>query len=154
MDNVYYSSVYFLSVGMNDFKKPWYKDAYILLNFAFIVLLFLLLVYFLMAAFYRFYPIKCNYKLLTGYYCPSCGLSRSISAFLRGDFVKAVEMNTSGIKILFFFLVQFFMRIIISILLKKKCFSRQLILYTDIIISIALFFYCFKKYLMLTLSLL
>jgi hypothetical protein len=42
-------------------------------------------------------PIVCAFLLLTGYPCPSCGMTRSVMALARLDFHRAMEMNPLGI---------------------------------------------------------
>ncbi len=39
----------------------------------------------------------CPVKLVTGYPCPSCGTTRSITALLHGDVVQAFMINPFGI---------------------------------------------------------
>lgn len=39
----------------------------------------------------------CPFKLVTGYPCPSCGTTRSISALLHGNILEAFMINPLGI---------------------------------------------------------
>jgi hypothetical protein len=39
----------------------------------------------------------CMIKNVTGYACPSCGTTRAISAFIKGNFTESVMLNPFGI---------------------------------------------------------
>lgn len=39
----------------------------------------------------------CIFKNATGYPCPSCGTTRAVQLFLRGNFVASLQMNPLGI---------------------------------------------------------
>lgn len=39
-----------------------------------------------------YYP-QCIFHLLTGLWCPGCGLTRGLYAFLHGDYLAAARMN-------------------------------------------------------------
>jgi hypothetical protein len=39
----------------------------------------------------------CIFKNVTGYPCPSCGTTRAVQLFLRGNFVASLQMNPFGI---------------------------------------------------------
>lgn len=41
-------------------------------------------------------PVLCVFRLVTGYPCPTCGLTRSIVAIMHFDLIKAVHMNPFG----------------------------------------------------------
>lgn len=56
-------------------------------------------------------------------YCKSRGLTRSFSEILRLNFDKAILFNSFGIKIFTFFLVQFFARIFITIIINETNFK-------------------------------
>lgn len=42
-------------------------------------------------------PSTCVFINLTGYPCPSCGMTRSVMALVRLDFDRAVHMNPFGL---------------------------------------------------------
>jgi len=44
-------------------------------------------------------PSLCGFRLLTGWDCPGCGLTRSILFTLRGDFAHAYFMHIWGIPV-------------------------------------------------------
>jgi len=89
------------------------------------------------------HPIGCIYSKFTGATCPGCGLSRSFSAMIRGDFTKAKEYNSNGPKIFLFFLLQFFFRVGINLALRKKVTVPVFLWISDSFISILLFVWCF-----------
>lgn len=41
-------------------------------------------------------PAVCVFRLVTGYPCPTCGLTRSVVAIMHLDLIKAVHMNPFG----------------------------------------------------------
>lgn len=65
----------------------------------------------------------CPIKRVTGYPCPSCGSSRSIAAFLHGDFSHALLINPLGV-ISLFMLISVLVLLIIDLLLKKDYYYR------------------------------
>lgn len=50
-------------------------------------------------------PGVCLFKRVTGVPCPSCGSTRSVLSFLKGDFAGAFFLNPFGIIILLILLV-------------------------------------------------
>jgi hypothetical protein len=61
--------------------------------------------------------LSCQFKGLTGYDCPTCGLSRSIYSFLSFRFLDSIRYNLFGcilISGLFVFLAKFSAEIIIK----------------------------------------
>ena len=89
------------------------------------------------------HPIPCFMTILTGHTCPGCGLSRSFSAMIRGEFKSALEYNINGPKIFLFFFIQFFLRIFITLGLSKIPRLYSWIWITDAAISIFLFGWAF-----------
>lgn len=47
----------------------------------------------------------CIFKNVTGYPCPSCGTTRAVQLFLRGNFVASLQMNPFGILVSILMLV-------------------------------------------------
>lgn len=89
------------------------------------------------------HPIKSTCEILTGQPCESTGLSRSFSEIVRFKFESAKSYNKYGIKVFLFFLIQFFLRIIVSFLLHNKIFRLKTLVVTDTLISTGLYLYCF-----------
>ena len=90
------------------------------------------------------HPIGCIYTKLSGISCPGCGLSRSFSAMIRGDFTKAKGYNSNGPKIFLFFLLQFFFRLGINLALRNKNNVPAYLWISDSAIAFILFVYCFN----------
>ncbi|MGN5954529.1 DUF2752 domain-containing protein [Sphingobacterium lactis] len=65
----------------------------------------------------------CPIKLATGYPCPSCGSSRSILAFLKGDFRDAIMINPLGIVSLII-IICIILLLLIDIVFKKDLYYR------------------------------
>ena len=91
------------------------------------------------------HPVQCVHERLTGEPCPTCGLSHSFSEIIRLNFENAREWNQNGIPIFLFFLIQFLLRIGITIIYQNEIFSIKKILYFDISFSIVLFIVCFRR---------
>jgi len=89
------------------------------------------------------HPIPCFITIITGHSCPGCGLSRSFSAMIRGQFTEAAEYNSNGPKIFLFFSVQFFLRLLINLGISKSSRLPSWIWITDALISILFFGWAF-----------
>lgn len=94
------------------------------------------------------HPIPSFYEKLSGQSAPSSGLSRSFSEIIRGRFKSAGEFNQYGISVFMFFLIQFFLRFLISFILLKKYISSGKLVLIDAIISIFLFLLCFRDFIL------
>ncbi len=76
----------------------------------------------------------------------STGLSRSFSEIVRGNFYEANQYNRFGIRIFTFFIIQLFLRLLISFLLFIKMFSKNTLLFADILITVLLFLWAFVPF--------
>ena len=65
------------------------------------------------------YPVECAHISYYGEDCQTCGLSRSFSEMLRGNFYSASEYNRNGPLLFAFFLFQLFMRTIAGFILQR-----------------------------------
>lgn len=90
------------------------------------------------------HPIPSFYEELTGETSASSGLSRSFSEIVRGRFESAREYNQNGIPVFLFFSIQFFQRLVVSLIIYKKYIDTNRIILPDTISSIILFLFCFK----------
>ena len=90
------------------------------------------------------HPVPSFYERITGEKAPSSGLSRAFSEIMRGDLQAAREHNRDGLLIFSFFLIQFFQRILVLLLLHKQIPRTQILFSADLSVSILLFLYCFK----------
>jgi len=66
-------------------------------------------------------PVFCFFKNLTGYPCPSCGVTRSVAQLFQGNFVEAIYMNPLGL-IVFMIITIVPFWIVADLLLKKASF--------------------------------
>lgn len=89
------------------------------------------------------HPAPCLHEKLTGKPCETCGLSRSFSAIVRCRLQEARQWSPYGTRIFLFFFVQFFLRILVSLLIARQLFRMQALLAADIVLSVSLFLYCF-----------
>ena len=72
-------------------------------------------------------PIDCIFKSITGFPCPSCGLTRGFRALLKGDIVSAFNYNILTIPIFISLNILLFLFIIDFI--QKKDLSISYLLY-------------------------
>lgn len=79
------------------------KRIFKLLSILFLLIL-LLLLYLFLTKNYNFY-IPCVFKEITGFYCPGCGITRCLLAFLNLNFYQAFRYNPLVFLMLPFLLV-------------------------------------------------
>jgi len=123
------------------FKKP-----YNIINLIFAGIILAILVYSgIFSSENGNHPVKCIYEEILGRPCPTCGLSNSFSEIVRGNFEKARLYNENGIPVFLFFLLQFILRIITSLIYQKKIIPVKVLVFTDVSISVILFLTTFKN---------
>ena len=66
-------------------------------------------------------PVFCFFKNITGYPCPSCGITRSVSELFHGNIFEAIYMNPLGI-IVFLIITTVPFWIFTDLILKKSTF--------------------------------
>lgn len=47
----------------------------------------------IVSSLFFFFSVPCLFHLVTGYLCPTCGITRAIKALLNGDVMMAFEYN-------------------------------------------------------------
>jgi len=120
------------------------KEPYHIINLCFAGIILLIFIYSgIFSANKNNYPIKSACEVITGKPCVSSGLSRSFSEIVRLKFESAKEYNQYGLSVFTFFLIQFILRIFVSILIYFKRKQTSQIIILDSIISICLYLYCF-----------
>lgn len=124
---------------------PGWQDAYHRINMIFAGVIVMIFLY---SGFFSpredNYPVKCVHKEILGKSCPSCGLSHSFSEIIRRNFTKAGEWNPNGFPVFFFFLIQLFLRVLVSVVYARNLAPVQWIIAIDITVSLLLFLYCFR----------
>lgn len=73
----------------------------------------------------------CPYRELRGEPCPLCGMTRGVGAVLRGDFHRAVSLNSLSIFVVLFILSEVIFRVVLLCLhLNRR--SRSLLVRADV----------------------
>ncbi len=122
----------------------FFQEPYHIINLCFAGIIILIFIYSgIFSAEKDNHPIKSTCEILTGQPCESTGLSRSFSEIVRFKFESAKSYNKYGIKVFLFFLIQLFIRLIVSITYYKKTLQTNLLIIFDSIIAIGLYLYCF-----------
>jgi len=116
---------------------------YPIINFIFAGIVLLIMGYSGFFSGKKEHPVKCFYEQTYNKKCPSCGMSRSFSEIVRLNFSKANEYNANAIYLFSFFFIQFFLRLLATLLYHKAVINPKILITGDIIISIGLFIYCF-----------
>lgn len=128
------------------------RVAYFVLNISFMAIIMAILLY---SAFYRLnsHPIPALLTQETGIIPPSKGLSASFSEIVRGNISNALKLNPHSIRIFSFFVLQFLIRSIALVALKKQWFPINRMVTIDISISVILFVICFAPLIEFTVKL-
>ncbi len=119
-----------------------------------------------------YYQVECAHISIYGEDCPTCGLSRSFSEMVRGNFSAASDYNRNGPLLFAFFVSQLVMRTIAGVLLlrmeristgKKRLINapsesrsgtryrgsanlkKKTLVLSDAAASFVLFFVCFRN---------
>jgi len=120
------------------------KHPYHIINLSFAGIFLLIFIYSgIFSAEKNNHPIPSSCEKITGKPCKSTGLSRSFSEIVRFNFQCAKQYNIYGIRIFSFFLIEFFLRFIISFLIYKKSKKIKSIIIFDASFSTTLYIYCF-----------
>jgi hypothetical protein len=65
-------------------------------------------------------PALCAFKLITGFDCPGCGITRALSMAIHGHFYQSYMMHIWGIPLFFVLLFQVPYRIVLAIQPDKR----------------------------------
>lgn len=68
-------------------------------------LVFLLLIFLVFIPIEQLNIVLCPFQLLTGIYCPLCGITRSLTAALQLDFSKSLQYHPLGFPLLILLLL-------------------------------------------------
>ncbi len=120
------------------------KKGYLIVNLIFVVVILGVFIY---SYFLNPHgPVLCIHRHFYGTNCPSCGLTRSFSALLHGNISLAQTLNSQGVKVFTFFIVQFFLRFIFEGLAYRFPRNLKYVVRFDAILSIVLFLICFYSF--------
>lgn len=89
-------------------------------------------------------PKKCFHSQLLGSKCPTCGILKGFSLIFHGDFNRAYVFQKNSIPVFSFFTLQIFMRLIIIILLYKRCLAPNMVMNIDITLTLLMFVILFR----------
>ncbi|HEY4788614.1 MAG TPA: DUF2752 domain-containing protein [Bacteroidales bacterium] len=127
------------------------KQGYLLLNLIFAGIILAIFVY---SGIYspekNNHPVKCIHEELLGGKCPTCGMSRSFSAIVRGRIDDAVQYQQNSIPVFSFFLIQFILRLTVVVLLLKTRIQLKILTNVDITVSLLLFILTFRNLILQT----
>ena len=125
-------------------KREPGRDPYLIINFVLAAVVLIIIAY---SAFLSpdndNYPVPCIHEKLTGKPCASCGISHSFSLIVRGEIDEAYKWNRYGMRIFIFFVSQFLMRIVFSVIYQKNSLLRSQIIKMDIAGSAIIFLIAF-----------
>ena len=120
------------------------KEPYHIINLSFAGIIILIFIYSgIFSVDKNNHPIKSACEIVTGKPCSSTGLSRSFSEIVRFKFESAKAYNKYGLRVFSFFLIQFFIRLIISMLIIKTTIKKRNLILSDSLFSCCLYIYCF-----------
>ena len=128
------------------------RVAYFILNISFMAIIMAILLY---STFYKYsnHHIPALLTQETGIIPPSKGLSASFAEIVRGNISTALELNPHSIRIFSFFVIQFLLRTVILIALKKQWLPVNKMVTIDVSISVILFVVCFAPLIEFTIKL-
>jgi hypothetical protein len=129
---------------LQDFKMGFRDEPYIIINFIFAGIIFLVFAY--SAVFSpdkNNYPVVCIHEKITGEPCFSCGLSHSFSLIIRGKIAEAYTWNRYGMRVFLFFAAQMIMRIVYPVIWVKNPGTRQQLILFDSAGSLIIFLIAF-----------
>jgi hypothetical protein len=119
-------------------KKIHLGESFFLVNITFLVLFIVLIIYLRLYANSSENGIQCQYKIITGKECETCGYTRAFVLYLNGEFTKGIKLNQSSILYFLAFCYLFITRlfwVIFSLFIQKNKLSKKII-FIDILISI------------------
>ena len=124
-------------------------ETYNLANKIMVFILMLVFLYPLLTACFHF-GFSCQYKLIFGTECRSCGLTRGLQSCMKFDFSKANKLNAQSTFIFIILICQIIFRLSMLLISKKNFFLKPktitTILSIDLFICITLLIFNLKYY--------
>jgi hypothetical protein len=125
-------------------KKGFRDEPYLIINFIFAGIIFLVFAYSAIFSPDRNnYPVVCIHEKITGEPCFSCGLSHSFSLIIRGKITEAYTWNHYGMRVFLFFAAQLIMRIVYPVNWVKQPGTRKQLIIFDSAGSLIIFLMAF-----------
>lgn len=99
------------------------NETYDLANKLMLIIFLMVFLYPLFTSYLNF-GISCQYKLINGIECRSCGLTRGLQSCISFEFSTANKFNAQSTLIYFIIISQIIFRISLAFILKKKYFTN------------------------------
>ena len=124
-------------------------ETYYLANKVIILILLLVLLYPLFTKYFNF-GFPCQYKLIYGTECRSCGLTRGLESCVKFDFINANKLNSQSTFIFIALICQIILRFILLLFSRFNFIiirnNMVRILSLDLLINITLIIFNLKYY--------
>ena len=125
------------------------SETYNLANKIIIIVLLLVLLYPLFTNYFNL-GFPCQYKMIYGTECRSCGLTRGLQSCVKFDFLNANKLNSQSTFIFFALIFQIIFRFFLILILKLNVFKLNNnivgILSLDLFINLTLIIINIKYY--------
>ena len=125
------------------------SETYYLANKIIIIVLLLVLLYPLFTNYFNL-GFPCQYKMIYGTECRSCGLTRGLQSCVKFDFINANKLNSQSTFIFFALIFQIIFRFFLILILKLNVFKLNNnivgILSLDLFINLTLIIINIKYY--------
>ena len=112
--------------------------SFFVINITFLFLFVFVAIYLILFSHSMSNGIQCQYKIITGLECETCGYTRAFIFYLNGDFINGLETNRSSI-IYFISLCYLFVTrllwVIFTLFIQKNNFSK-LNIFVDVMIVV------------------
>lgn len=89
--------------------------------------------------------IPCIFHLLTGFWCPGCGITRSINALFNGHILTSLRYNPAPVMIIIFILLFYIQKILQINGIKKRILPADEN-YVLIICFVMIFYYLIRNF--------
>lgn len=125
------------------------SETYYLANKIIIIVLLLVLLYPLLTNYFNI-GFSCQYKMMYGTECRSCGLTRGLRLCVKFDFLNANKLNSQSTFIFFALVIQIIFRFFLILILKFNFFKSNNnivgILLLDLFLNLTLIIINIKYY--------